>query len=558
MRNLRRIPAPVLVLLLLAACRGDGRRAAGAHATTLVMTLPGDADNMLPPFSTNETAAQLHSVLFEKLAEIDDSMHVIGDAGYRPSLADSWTWAPDSLSIAFHLDPKAHWHDGVPLRAADVLYSYRVNISKKVGSPVAPLLADVDSVTVRDSVTPVFWFHARSPEQFFNAATQIRVLPAHLLQSIPDSALRTSSYARNPTGSGPYRFVRWVSGSTIEVVADSTFHRGRPKIDRLIWSITTSPDASMLRLLTGEANFLETLGEQDIEQIAKHPELKAVRYPSMRVYFVRFNERARKGHQPHPVLGDRDVRRALSMAIDRRRAVSTVYDSATLLAAGPFSSNLSTYDSMLPRLSYAPDSAAAILERKGWAMGKDGIRHKGGVPLQFSILVPTTSPQRQQMAVLLQDMLKRVGARMDIERVDFPTLGSQTQARDFDTSFEGMSLDPTPSGIRQEWSTTAARGGGASNPGYYSNAAFDAVIDSAVANMDPKAAVAQYRRAYATLIGDAPAIWLYEAPVVAGMSKNVHPAPMRADMWFVHLADWTIGDGAAPGSATVASSAGAH
>ena len=68
----------------------------------------------------------------------------------------------------------------------------------------------------------------------------------------------------------------------------------------------------------------------------------------------------------------------------------------------------------------------------------------------------------------------------------------------------------------------------------------------------------QYRRAYATLIADAPAIWLYEAPTVAGMSTNVHPAPMRADMWFVHLADWTIGDGPAPKSANVALAAGAH
>src|SRR6476661_575362 len=137
---------PAILILLVAACGGSDHSASNAHATALVMTLPADADNLLPPFSTNETAAQLHSVLFEKLAEIDDSMHVIGDAGYRPSLADSWTWAPDSLSIAFHLDPKAHWQDGVPVRATDVLYSYRVNISKTIGSPIAPLLADIDSV----------------------------------------------------------------------------------------------------------------------------------------------------------------------------------------------------------------------------------------------------------------------------------------------------------------------------------------------------------------------------------------------------------------------------
>ena len=522
------------------------------------MTQPADADNLLPPLTTNEVSVEVDAQLFEKLAEIDDSMHVIGDHGARPSLADSWTWAPDSLSIAFHLDPKAHWHDGVPVRATDVLYSYRVNKSKTVGSPVAPLLVDVDSVTARDSLTPVYWFHARSPEQFFNAATQLRVLPAHLLQNTPDSALTTSPYGRKPIGSGPYKFGRWVSGSVIELDADSTFHRGRPKIDRLLWSISGSPDAAMLRLYSGEANFTAPLRKQDIEQVAKHPELKAVHYPSMLVFYVLFNQRARKSHAPHPLFGDREVRRALSMAVDRRRAVSTVFDSATPLLSGPFTSNLATYDPLLPRLPYAPDSASAMLERRGWVLGKDGIRHKGGVALQFSMLVPGSSAQRQQMSLLLQDMFKRVGARMDIDHVDFPTLLARAAAHDYDAAFEGMGLDPTPSGIRQEWSTAAAEAGGTSNTGYYSNRAFDALIDSAVATMDSRVAIDQYRRAYAMIIADAPAIWLYESSAVAGMSTAVHPAPMRADMWFVHLADWTIDDGPAPPGATVALAAGAH
>ena len=559
MRISRRISRgiPVLAVLLVAACSA-GEKPAKTHGKTLVLTQPADADNLLPPLTTSEISAQVDAMIFERLAEIDDSMHVIGDHGARPSLADSWTWAPDSLSIIFQLDPKAHWHDGVPVRAADVLYSFHVNQSKLVGSSVLPFLADLDSVTARDSLTPVVWFHARSPEQFFNAATQVRILPAHLMQSTPDSALRTSPYGRNPLGSGPYKFVRWVSGSSIEVDADSTFHRGRPKIDRLIWTIAGSPDAAMLRLLSGEANFTATLRKQDLDQMAKHPELKVVRYPALGVFFVRFNERARKSKAPHRLFGDRDVRRALSMAIDRRRAVTTVFDSATLLLSGPFTSNLSTYDSQLPRLPYAPDSAAAILERRGWVMGKDGIRHKNGVPLQFSLIVPGTSSQRQQMSILLQDMLKQVGARMDLEHMDFPTMLAQTQAHDFDASFEGMLLDPTPSGIRQEWSTTAARAGGTSNTGYYANPAFDATVDSAVATMDPKAAVELYRRAYGMIIADAPGVWLYENAGVAGMTTNVHPAPMRADMWWARLAEWTIDDGPALKGASVAVASDAY
>jgi len=555
MRISLRIPA--LAILLLAACRGADRSASQAHPTTLVITLPADADNFLPPFSINETSVQVGSVLFERLAEIDDSLHYVGDGGFQPSLANSWTWAPDSLSITFHLDPKAHWHDGVPVRAADVVYSYHVNTSKAIGSPVGPLIANIDSVTSPDSLTAVFWYHARKLEQFYDA-TQILVLPAHLLATISDSALSTSSFGRNPVGSGPYKFVRWVSGSSVEVDADSTFHRGRPKIDRIIWSIAQNPDAAMLRLFSGEANFTQTLRKQDLEQMSKHPELKTFRYPSMLVFFVRLNERARGGkHGPHPIFGDRDVRRALTMAIDRRRAVSTVFDSATRVAKGPISSVLPTYDASLPSLPYAPDSAAAILDRRGWVMGKDGIRRKGAIPLQFSILVPVTSTQRQQMAVLMQDMWKKVGARLDIEVMDFPTFEARAKARDFDTAFEGMSLDPTPSGIRQEWSTEAALAGGTSNTGYYTSTTFDKTVDSAVSTTDPALAIAQYRRAYATIIEDAPGIWMYESLSFAGMSQNVHPAPMRADLWFVHLADWTVGDGPVPKGASVALAAGA-
>ena len=191
-------------------------------------------------------------------------------------------------------------------------------------------------------------------------------------------------------------------------------------------------------------------------------------------------------------------------------------------------------------------------------MGKDGIRHKGSTSLAFSLLVPVTSTQRQQMAVLMQDMYKKVGARMDIETLDFPTMGSRLTAHDFDASFEGMSLDATPSGIRQGWSTRAALTEGSDNTGFYSNPTFDKIVDSAVTTNDGKVAVEQYRRAYATIIEDAPGIWMYEFQYKAGMTQNVHPATMRADLWFAHLADWTVGDSPTTKSASVALAASPH
>jgi len=556
MRISRRIPA--LLALVLGACSNDGKSSGAKHPTTLVISIPADAETLLYPLTTSEVTAQVDQMVFEKLAEISDSMNTIGDRGAIPSLANSWDWAPDSLSIAFHLDPKAHWQDGMPVRAADVVYSFHINKSKAIGSSVASFIADVDSVSARDTLTPVMWFHRRSLEQFFNGATQVRILPAHLLESTPDSALQTSPFGRNPVGSGPYKFVRWVSGSSIEISADSSFHRGRPKIDRIVWSLAGNPDAAMLRLFSGEASFADKLRKPDVDQIAKHPELKAVPYPSMLAYFLRFNERQSKGKAPHRIFADRDVRRALTMAVDRRRAVNTAYDSTTPLLLGPYTSNLATYDPNIFQLPYAPDSAAALLERRGWAMGKDGVRHKGDTPLRFSILITGSSSQRQQLALLLQDMFKRVGAAMEIVHVDFATLGARQAAHDYDMTFEGMMLDPTPSAIRQEWSSAAANAGGSTNSGFYSSPAFDATVDSAVAAMDPKAAIAFYRRAYAIINNDAPGVWLYQPPAMAGMSTRVHPAFMRADMWWVHLPEWTIDDGPAPKGASVALAVDAH
>ncbi|MFI5243247.1 MAG: ABC transporter substrate-binding protein, partial [Gemmatimonadales bacterium] len=274
--------------------------------------------------------------------------------------------------------------------------------------------------------------------------------------------------------------------------------------------------------------------------------------------YMTFNERGYGGHGTNAIFGDRDVRRALTMAVDRPRVVRTVLDSTARVALAPITSVMWSYDSTLPRLPYSLDSARAILDRRGWVLGKDSVRRKGAAELHFTILVPSTSTVRQQAAVLMQDMFKRAGAKVDIERVDFPTMGAREAAHEFDVAIDGMSLDPSPANIRQDWSSAAANTVGRSNAGHYTSRQFDALIDSAAAQMDRRAALAYYRRAYTTIIEDAPAIWLYEGAQYTGMNVGVQPATMRADAWFAHLPDWTIDGAAAPAASNVAVATSAH
>ena len=531
------------VLLLATACAPAEHAAAGPQdGGTMVISTGSDADILFPPTSINPTSAQVSSMVFEHLAEPGMMLNTVGDAGWTGRLATSWTWGRDSLSIAFHLDPKAHWHDGHPVRASDVRFTWQLYSDPRVGSQVAPLLANIDSVGAPDSLTAVFWFRHRSPHEFFDAAFQMRILPAHLLAGIPPDQLQSSAFARHPIGSGPYRFVSWVPRQTIELDADTTYHLGRPHIDRLIWSIAPDPNAALLRVLSGDADFLEYVPPPAMAQVAKDSSLTTLRYPSLVYVYLVFNERdPLHPARPNPIFGDRAVRRALTMAIDRAKLVRSVYDTLAAVAEGPVTSAMASYDSTLRPIPYDVDSARALLDAAGWRVGPaGGTRERRGVPLRFRILVPSSSTPRMQAAVLLQAMFKAVGAQVDIDAMDFPTVGQRLAQHRFDAALNAMMSDGNPATVRQEWSIAAARATDGGNAGAYENPAFDALVDSAAAQFDPQHANAYYHRAYQLLADDAAAIWLFEPYAYAAMQRRIHPVGIRPDAWYANLDRWYI------------------
>jgi peptide/nickel transport system substrate-binding protein len=202
----------------------------------VVVATPADADQLIPPLVATLQGKQAIDLLFDYLAEPVDSVETIGDAGFRPALARRWTWAPDSLSIAFELDPRARWHDGRPVRAADVRLSFALYTDPAVGSMHARDFDGIDSVTVRDSLTAVVWWRRRTPEQFFQIAYNLAVMPEHLLGGVPRGALATSPFAAHPVGSGRYRFGAWDRSRQLTFAADTANYRGRPRFDRVVWT----------------------------------------------------------------------------------------------------------------------------------------------------------------------------------------------------------------------------------------------------------------------------------------------------------------------------------
>ena len=322
-------------------------------------------------------------------------------------------------------------------------------------------------MTVRDSLTAVFWFSQRGPEQFFDATFQMRILPEHLLASVPRGDLQSAPFGQHPVGTGPFKFVSWEGRQAITIEANLDYYRGRPHLDRVIWSIAPDPQSAVLRVLSGEADFLESLRGPDMAAVAARPELQMVRYPTLTYGYLIWNERDPKNPSASsPFFADRELRRALTLGIDRASLVKSVYDTVAILGHGPINTHIATYDSTIVLLPYAPDSAKRLLDALGWrATGADGMRMKNGKTLGFSILVPTSSTPRQQLAVLIQEQMKRLGVKVEIEQGDFTTVVRRVTTRDFEAALWGTILDPSPAGIRQSWTSAAAAPGGSNLAG---------------------------------------------------------------------------------------------
>jgi peptide/nickel transport system substrate-binding protein len=534
-----RAPASLILgVFVICACGGD----ASSHGGSLVIARAADADNLLPPVGRTLVGKAVADALFDKLADIGPELNTIGDGGFRPRLAQRWEWSPDSLHVTFHLDPRARWHDGRPVRALDVRFAFAVYTDTVVGaSGGGDLRLALDSISVADSLTVIAWFKSRSPEHFYTLVTTLVPLPEHLLGKTPRDSLGTSAFGRQPVGSGPFRLVRWQPQERIEIAAVDSFYRGRAKVDRVIYTVSPDMPAASRKFLAGEADFLEQLTPDAAAEAAKHPDLRVVPYGSFDYGFLRLNLHDGASARPHPIFGDRALRRALTMALDRRGMVRSVFDSLALVGIGPFVRAHWSSDTTLAQLPFDRAAAARVLDSLGWRAGADSMRARNGRPLAFTVLTPSSSRNRGRFAVLIQEQLRQLGIKVNIEALDFSAFIAREHKHDFDALMDGIHPSESPSGVRDSWSSAGIRQGNGPNYGEYSNAKFDAQVDSAVKSLDVRTAKAHYRAAYQIIIDDAVAVWLYEPVAMAGVNKRLKTGVLHPNAWWSDLAEWTVG-----------------
>ena len=141
-------------------------------------------------------------------------------AAYRPGLAERWERI-DSLNWRFHLRPGARWHDGQPVTAEDVVFSFEAFADSALDAAARSYLAGRLRAAAEDSATVRISLHEPSPEQLYDATYHVRILPRHVWDSIPREQWAADTALAHLVGSGPYRVQDWKRGQFLTLIADS-------------------------------------------------------------------------------------------------------------------------------------------------------------------------------------------------------------------------------------------------------------------------------------------------------------------------------------------------
>ena len=330
---LRRPIARAARLLLPLLVLGAGcEPSAGRRGDTVLFASGADLQSINPLVTLHPLARQVQRyVLLTTLVRYDSAL-----APY-PYLARRWEWSADQRRLTLHLATDVRWHDGAPTTARDAAWTLDAARDPATGYPRATDLATLDSTTASDDSTLTLAF-STPPATFPDVLTDLAILPAHLLDSVPHAHLREAAWNAAPVGNGPFRFVghepnrRWVFTANPDFPASLG---GPPGLDRFIVVVVDEPTTKLAALTSGELDFAG-IQPAHARFVARDPRLAVVTYPLLLTYGIVFNTR-------RAPFDDRDARRAVIAAIDRREIVEGYLFGFGIPASGPVPPGLPGY-----------------------------------------------------------------------------------------------------------------------------------------------------------------------------------------------------------------------
>jgi peptide/nickel transport system substrate-binding protein len=527
-----RLGFPLAMVLLMAACgggepAGEGPGAAGAPVDggTAVMATVSDFDAFNELVSTDyDTNQTMSFMLFTNLVKLDEEMN------YEPYLADSFWMSEDGLSLTFRIRDGMMWHDGVPVTADDVIWTYEMSVNEQIAYANLAYFQYVSRVVKVDDRTVRFEFDTVHSDALMDF-TEWSPMPKHLLEDIPPADMRNAPFNRQPVGNGPFRFVSWESNQQVVFEANTDFVLGRPHIDRVVVRVIPEQTTELTELLTGGIDFMRAVPPAEMRRVEESDDVHAVTYPARSYTFLAWNLR-------NPLFENAEVRRALTMGIDRQQIVDALlygYGTVAVSDVMPFQWE---FNDELEPWPYDPEQAREMLATEGWTdHDGDGIIDKDGRPFRFTLGTNQGNDLREDIVVIVQNDLKQLGIDVEPRLVEWNTFITDLKAKNFEAAVSGWSTDfkfnPT-----DLFSTEAIEG--KYNYPSYSNPVADSLMEQALMTLDREEAKPLWIRYSEIIHEDQPYTFLYYLEERLGVNNRLQGVTADARGHLVSVSEWWI------------------
>jgi peptide/nickel transport system substrate-binding protein len=468
----------------------------------LVESSIGDASYLNPILAQDSASSEINGFVFNGLIKYDRDLQ-----GFVGELAESWKVeeGPEPV-ITFYLRKGVPWHDGKEFTAEDVKFTYDKIMDEKTNTVRRSDYELVKTAEVLDPYT--FRVTYKQPFSPGLGTWGMGVIPKHLLEK---GDINTTPFNRKPIGTGPFRFVEWVSDEKIVVESNPNYFQGKPYLDQIIYRIIPDTSLSEMELLTKGIDYYGVQPHQ-YQRMNEIPFLKVYSQPSLGYTYIGYNLK-------NPLFQDKRVRQAFTYAINREEIVQYVLYGLGTVISGPFPSHLWYYNPNVKPLPYDPKKSRELLAEAGWKdTDGDGILDKDGKPFRFKLITNSGNDVRRDVGVLVQRQLRELGVDVTLEIYEWSVfLKNFINARHFDACILGWSLSPDPDDY-QIWHSSQIEKG--FNFVSYKNPEVDRLWEEGRKEYDVEKRKKIYWRIHELMAEDQPYTFLFSPLGISALQKK--------------------------------------
>lgn len=506
----------------------------------MVWGIPTDIETLNPILSAGASETDILNGLFSTLFKIDHNMHLQPDLLLEMPMVSA-----DALQYSFLLRDDVTFHDGTPLTADDVRFTYEMKMAEGTIVPSRAMWEKIDTFDVTGPFSFTITLHEADVTWLESwAYADAMIIPKHIVEQefLESGGVLTKGgrFSRNPVGSGPFEFVEWRPNEYILLKAYPGYFRGEPAIRQILFKLIPDTNSMLAQLVSGEIDVYDRAQPSHYKELVAMQEagkeIEVFNYPSFTYLHADFNLR-------RPVFQDKAVRQALMYAFPRSDYIDTVLDGVATPAHSYIPPMSWAYHPDVKQYDYDPQKASDLLNAAGWLPGEDGVRQKDGVRLSFAFTTVSGKQERESLQQIAKQEWENLGAEVKIKNYEGGTFGAKLMGLEFDLIlFAWISgSDPDGEDLWHSRRQPDVFGAGMNIVGY-SNARVDELLEAGTKVSDRERRREIYHAVQEILADDLPSMficYLNNVTAVPANLKNFKPNPTVANnTWNIY--EWEL------------------